>query len=85
MDGSRAHPALVLDARVCASKSISGLHRRLNGSEYIILLGVGGNLLSETMFTPPPDRDNWREAGGNAPSWRVAAVVASVKGDKNVI
>ena len=54
MDGSRAHPTLVLDARVCAWKSISGLHRRLNGSEYTVLLGVGENSLSETMFTSPP-------------------------------
>ena len=83
MDGSRAHPTLVLDARVCASKSISALHRRLNGSEYTILLGVGNFVECDDVHVPP-DRDNWREEGGNAPSWRVAAVVASVKGEKNV-
>ena len=38
MDGSRAHPALVLDTRVCASKGISELHCRLNGFGYIIVL-----------------------------------------------
>ena len=38
MDGSRAHSALVLDARVCASNGISELDCRLNGSRYIIVL-----------------------------------------------